>query len=582
MQKLSSYLCFALLLGLFTAQAQTKRHVLFLGNSYTGTHNLPQMVKDVALSAGDTLLFDSYTPGGYRLEDHFSDPLSLNRINTGGWDYMVLQGQSREPILGTGKFKQRGRQLKTQLLQQSPCAVTLLYMTWGRENGDATFCPTYPQMCTYRSMDSTLRVKYEELAQEAGAEISPVSAVWRYLRQNHSSIQLYQTDGSHPSVAGTYAAACSFYTAIFKSDPTAITFTSSLNPADAAIIRQAAKAVVYDSLSYWDYKQQPRSTFAYTIGSGTNEVIFSPINFGVSQTYLWDFGDGNTSTATNPVHSYATDGNYTVTLTTSICNLQGVNTSVSDTVISFCSHTPTVFAKNPWLCKYDTLWTQAADAYQWYSGGVAIPETQRFLPNYKQYNNWNYTVSTTVNGCTELSEIYMASAQWSGYYYDAAFGGNPCDGDTTMIVVLSSFGFTGTEIIRWFHDGLPLPASDDEDTLMVYSSGNYEAYVVNPSSNCPLDTTFTGPIRYQCLGTTELRPQGEVKLYPNPASSTVHIELPAGAKAQEIYMYSTTGRLVKTAVISSSGQLDITELPPGIYYLLLESRPASALKLIKR
>lgn len=34
-----------------------------------------------------------------------------------------------------------------------------------------------------------------------------------------------------------------------------------------------------------------------------------------ASTYLWDFGDGNTSTSANPSHSYAATGNYTVTLT---------------------------------------------------------------------------------------------------------------------------------------------------------------------------------------------------------------------------------------------------------------------------
>lgn len=36
---------------------------------------------------------------------------------------------------------------------------------------------------------------------------------------------------------------------------------------------------------------------------------------GVYATYAWNFGDGGTSNATNPNHSYATTGNYTVSLT---------------------------------------------------------------------------------------------------------------------------------------------------------------------------------------------------------------------------------------------------------------------------
>ena len=43
-------------------------------------------------------------------------------------------------------------------------------------------------------------------------------------------------------------------------------------------------------------------------------VAFSNKTFnGIS--YLWDFGDGTTSTETNPVHTYTEEGNYTVTLT---------------------------------------------------------------------------------------------------------------------------------------------------------------------------------------------------------------------------------------------------------------------------
>jgi PKD repeat protein len=33
-----------------------------------------------------------------------------------------------------------------------------------------------------------------------------------------------------------------------------------------------------------------------------------------AHTYLWDFGDGGTSTETNPVHTYAAPGTYTITL----------------------------------------------------------------------------------------------------------------------------------------------------------------------------------------------------------------------------------------------------------------------------
>src|SRR6476620_4290289 len=95
--------------------------------------------------------------------------------------------------------------------QYNPCAVPLTYMTWGRKNGDPSTCPNFPNMCTYQKMDSVLKMRYLTLTSFINGEVSPVSVVWKYLRQNNPGIELYQTDESHPSPAGTYAAACCFY-----------------------------------------------------------------------------------------------------------------------------------------------------------------------------------------------------------------------------------------------------------------------------------------------------------------------------------------------------------------------------------
>ncbi len=50
-------------------------------------------------------------------------------------------------------------------------------------------------------------------------------------------------------------------------------------------------------------------------GVGSLTVQFNDTSINSPVSWLWDFGDGTTSTLQNPLHTYATIGNYTVTLT---------------------------------------------------------------------------------------------------------------------------------------------------------------------------------------------------------------------------------------------------------------------------
>lgn len=240
------------------AFCQTK-NVLFIGNSYTSVNNLPQLFADVAMSAGDTVFFDSNIPGGYTLQGHSVNATSLAKIALGNWDYVVLQEQSQLPSfpnnqVATDVFPY-AKLLDSIINVENVCSETVFYMTWGRKNGDASNCISWPPVCTYVGMDSLLNLRYKMMADSNNAILSPVGAVWKYLRQNFPLIDLYQTDESHPSLAGSYAAACCFYAALFRKDPTFITFNSTLSVSDAITIRNAAKLIVFDNLLSWHIGQ---------------------------------------------------------------------------------------------------------------------------------------------------------------------------------------------------------------------------------------------------------------------------------------------------------------------------------------
>ncbi len=290
--------------------------VLFIGNSYTYVNDLPLLISDMASTTGDTLIYDFNTPGSYTLSAHCSNSVTLNKIKAGGWDYVVLQEQSQLPSLSQPEVEQYtlpyARKLDSLIHVYSPCAETIFYMTWGRKNGDQDNCPTWPYVCTYAGMDSLLHARYMLMADSNHASVSPVGAAWHYVRDHYPAIELYQADESHPSPEGTYVAGCSFYTAIFKKPADSVTYNFSLNPTDAANIRDAATKVVYDSMSHWHIgAHEVYAAFQHTLTAKT--VTFSNTSMNAVQ-YHWDFGDGQTSTAAAPAHTYTQFGNYTVTL----------------------------------------------------------------------------------------------------------------------------------------------------------------------------------------------------------------------------------------------------------------------------
>lgn len=306
---------FACLISLNT-YAQNKK-VLFIGNSYTGYNNLSQMVYNVALSTGDTLIFDKHTPGGNRLMDHASNATAMAKIKSDNWDHVVLQAQSQEPSFPIAQVQTEvfpfAEILCDSIRANDNCSRPIFYMTWGRENGDASNCVNWPPVCTYDGMDSLLNLRYRMMGDDNEAYVAPVGAVWHYLRDNYPDIDLYTADGSHPSVRGSYVGACTFYTIIYQKDPNLITFNSSLTDDEATAIKEATKIIVFDNLAEWNVGTfDPVAQFS--LSQNEAEVSFTNTS-QQADTYLWNFGDGNTSSLFDPTpHTYSSSGTYTVTL----------------------------------------------------------------------------------------------------------------------------------------------------------------------------------------------------------------------------------------------------------------------------
>ena len=301
------------LAGACLAQGESKK-VLFIGNSYTYVNNLPQMVQQMAESNGMQMNFEQVTPGGATFSQQCSSTGAMDMIGQGGWDAVVLQAQSQEPSFPWSQFSSEtlpyACQLADAIYEKNDCAEVVFYMTWGRKNGDAQNGQIFDSLATYAGMDDLLCARYTYMAQQNNASVSPVGKVWRKLRADHPEIELYQSDESHPSLAGSYAAACTFYSLLFIDDPTRLTADLGVDAAAAQTIRETAKTVVYDSI--WNY-----SCHAFLDGQPTDAVgqwQFGCLSAIEPEVCQWDFGDGDFSTELNPTHTYSSSGEYEVRL----------------------------------------------------------------------------------------------------------------------------------------------------------------------------------------------------------------------------------------------------------------------------
>lgn len=306
-------LCIVLLAFAMQVRAQTS--VLFIGNSYVYVNDLPNTLRQLALSLGEEVTVASSAPGGTTLLQHSTLEATLNAIASQPWDFVVMQEQSQLGALPVDvtSTEYGALQLLEDIEANYECTYPVFYMTWGRQNGDDLNCPDFPFMCTYDGMQQGLRTTYLYLATMNDAYVSPVGIAWKTVRDTHPEINLYAADGSHPSVEGTYLAACVFYCTLFQESCVDATFTSSLPAETAAILRNIATATVLNEPETWNL-DVPNGTDAllddYDLGSDYVTLVHN----GQGE-HLWTCTNGQSFTTGTVTFTFETSGAYVVTHT---------------------------------------------------------------------------------------------------------------------------------------------------------------------------------------------------------------------------------------------------------------------------
>ncbi len=153
----------------------------------------------------------------------------------------------------------------------------------------------------------------------------------------------------------------------------------------------------------------PITAFLFTVNE--LEATFFNISEGAIG-YAWNFGDGGTSTAENPSHSYAANGTYTVFLTAT--NGCGSTTFVSEIVIAVAAPVASFSVSQVPSCAplEVTFADQSAgivDSWAWgFPGGTPATSTEQ-NPTVTYASPGTYSVSLTVTGPGGSDEFVQPS-----------------------------------------------------------------------------------------------------------------------------------------------------------------------------
>lgn len=217
--------------------------VLFVGNSYTYVNDLPTWVKRVGDASGAvSVTVDSVTVAGASLADHVSTTGAVDRIRKGGFTYVVLQGQSLEPLFNPASFEAAAADLAAEA--QKAGATPIFYETWARAANDATYQDPLSGG-TPAAMQAGLRNEYQKVATAASAPVAPAGDAWEKALAELPAIGLFAADGSHPSIDGTYLVACVFHAKLTGHSPVGVMDRPmEISAADAAALQGVAEETV--------------------------------------------------------------------------------------------------------------------------------------------------------------------------------------------------------------------------------------------------------------------------------------------------------------------------------------------------
>lgn len=176
--------------------------ILFIGNSLTFLEHVPAQFVDIARAqnADLKLVVKQVAYPDYTLRDHWNRKRAVKAIEAEHWDYVVLQGHSKEPIQNPKVFRQYVKLFDEEI--QEAHAKTVLYTTW----------------TDFDRLDLHERIQkvFEGLSGNTNITLAPVGESMYLCQKKYPDIALLKEDKHHATEIGAYLVAATLYITIFR------------------------------------------------------------------------------------------------------------------------------------------------------------------------------------------------------------------------------------------------------------------------------------------------------------------------------------------------------------------------------
>jgi PKD repeat protein len=352
-----------------------------------------------------------------------------------------------------------------------------------------------------------------------------------------------------------------------EANPTVVYDAAGVYDVSLTASNSAGSSVV-TKLSYIGVNGLPSPLFTYQLGGLSAQ--FNNASFNAT-SYAWNFGDGGSSTAVNPVHNYSTPGTYTVEMiATNDCGSRNYITEVvieGTAPIADFSGGEQLTGCAPFEVQFADLSVGQPTTWEWsfvLNGDVIdTAKTQNPLVVFNEPGVYDVSLTVTntfgANTVTKLLYVTVNAAPTAAFAPTVGINGQVTFTNNSQNAQVYSWNF-----------GDNSPASSEVNPTHTYTeSGSYNV-VLSAINECGV-SVFQTTVNVDVSGVEDVNWVEKFRLFPNPNTGAFQLEMEGtGSDELQFDLFSTEGKLIRTDRLNfSTGSLkhrfDYGALPTGVY-----------------